>query len=344
MFCASKQLALKVVFAIASICGICSSASAQVAKLTSQKCDGYSCTVGSGTCVNIGVRGDRAYFLTAGHCVFGCTKPLIYLHNGAIEARIEAADLNPDLGLLSIPARETSQQPFPLADDVAESTFDFVGFTGGGMYVKRTARLLRRTGGMLVVDMPGGGGDSGGPYLERNRVVGIHCVLANDGRRGNDCVTIRRWLQARVGYVPGSLTTPQPAPSTPQPAPVAATCQCSGEIAALKAQIAELRARCDKPYEPPAVPDTSDITKRLDALEGRIAAVGELTKRIDQLEFKIAEVRLAGGKTEQLEKELAALRDLTFEVRSLAPDGKVVSSEKKRLGENIDLRLVPKRQ
>lgn len=334
-----------VVFVLCSGLLCASPASAQVARLTTQRCNGGSCTIGSGTCVNIGIRGDRAYFLTAGHCVLGSSRALIYLNRGTVEARIDAADETPDLALLSVPASDVDQTAFPLAEEVQESSFDFVGFSNGGPYIKRTARLIRRSGGFLICDVKTDSGDSGGPYLQNNRVAGIHMGFASDGRRATDCITIRRWLMGRVGFVPGTHPSLGPAPTPAPPQSPTVACRCSAEIAALKAEVAQLRAECNRPVDPvPQRPDMVELNRRLDELEKQIAAAKELAKRIDALEFKIAEVRLAGGKTDQLEKELADLRDKTFEVRSLAPDGKVVSSETIKLGDNINLRLVPKRQ
>lgn len=340
-------IALKIALLLSSLCG---SADAQVAKVTVKRCNGFSCVIDSGTCVNIGTRNGRAYFLTCGHVVSGSSSPLIQMNAGQVEARVEASDREPDLALLSIP--DPQSDVFPVADDVSATSFEFVGFTYGRAWSRRQAHRARRNNGMLIATCPIDQGDSGGPFLDGNRrVVGI--VFGVNGGEGyaTDCITIRRWLMGRVGFVPGSLNSPQPPskPAPPQsaPAPGPVACNCSAEIAALKADVAALKLQCSKPpaeTPPPTAPVDPNIGKRLDELEARIAAMAELTKRIDQLEFKIAEVRLAGGKTEQLEKELARLRDLTFEVRSLAPDGKVVSSEKKKLGENIDLRLVPKRQ
>lgn len=347
-------IALKAAMVLA---GLCSTASAQVAKVTTTKCHGTYCTIGSGTCVHIGTRNGRGYFLTAGHVVAGAGTAVIDLRDGKVQARIEAADEDPDLGLLSVPDNVGLESAFPVAEEVAGESFELVGFTRGGPFVRRSARLLRRAGGLLVCAVQSDSGDSGGPYLDGNRVVGIHMGVAADGKRATDCVTIRRWLTARVGFIPCPPVASQPVPQRPQPGPPVeptpatppqVTCGCAFEIATLKAEIAALKAKCNAPVTPPPPPAPpsipGEVTKRLEELEARIAFVSELTKRIDALEFKIGEVRIAGGKTEQLEKELAALRDLTFEVRSLAPDGKVVSSETKRLGDNIDLRLVPKRQ
>lgn len=346
-------LVLKAAVVLASICGA-TPAEAQVCKVTSKRCNGFSCSFNNGTCVNIGTRNGRAYFLTCGHLLDeGFRNPIIYLRDGGVEARVEASDMNPDLALLSIPDDQKLETVFPVADEIEETSFEFVGFTYGKPFTRRQAHRARRSSGMLIATCPIDQGDSGGPFLAKGRVLGIVFGVSGSEGFATDCIAIRRWLMVRVGFVPGSLTSPQPAPSTPRPtpattpqAPPTVACNCSAEIAAMKAELAELKRQCNQHETPLPPPPTTnpEITKRLDALEDRIATVGELTGRIRELEFAIDKVRLAGGKTEQLEKELAALRDLTFEVRSLAPDGKVVSSEKKKLGENIDLRLVPKRQ
>ncbi len=344
---ASLIRAKTLVLALCAILSCGATASAQVAKVSWKQCNGVSCTFHEGTCVNIGNRNGRAYFLTAGHVVLGGTSPVVYLRDGGVEARIEAADREPDLGLLSLPMTPSVQDSFPVAEDVTETSLEFVGFTYGRAFTKRQASRARRSNGLLIAVCHVDSGDSGGPFLEKNKVVGI--LSATDGTSGyaSDCITIRRWLMGRVGFVPGSLTSPQPpTPTLPQSQPAVA-CRCSAEIASLRAEIAALKAQCgqhETPLPPAPPPISPDITKRLDELEVRIAAMAELTTRIRSIEFEIDKVRLAGGKTEQLEKELAALRDKTFEVRSLAPDGKVVSSETKKLGDNIDLRLVPKRQ
>lgn len=351
---AAKMLRRLSVALAALVTLLASPADAQVTKISTQVCERNSCVRSIGTCVNIGVRGDRAYFLTAGHCIRGGQVVLVHTNNGAHEARVEAIDATPDLALVST-TLAASTSYFPLAEEVSVESCEFVGFTQGGPYRVRKATRLRREGWHLVADCFADYGDSGGPYLSGGRVVGVCWGSTGQQVVGTDCVTIRHWLRARVGFIPGdqppqSPTQQPPAVQPPsQPIltpPAAVACGCSAEINTLKQQVAALQAKCNQPPAPvePAPDNTAELEARLDALEKQIAAAGELAKRIDALEYKLAEVRLAGGKTEQLEKELAALRDMTFEVRSLSPDGKVVSSKRQRLGENIDLRLVPKSQ
>lgn len=356
-----------------------SSASAQVAKLSATYCNGLTCSRGSGSCVNIGEHGDREYFLTVGHAVLqpDASKVTVAIHldDGVHEARVEAADMNPDLAVISIPATG-SCRPFSLAQVLDEEQYDLVGFTGGGPYVKRTAMRVRRGGDHAVFRVRVRGGDSGGPFLDsQNRIAAICWGGTDDGETyATDCVRIRGWMKARIGFIPGSRPVapeppapppefnppqrPRPTPdshpaSSPGPTPdhSAGPCECAyciERLADLQRQINALKSRCDAPAPTPAPvpaekPDLSGIDAKLVELEARIKQTGELTKRIDALEFKIREVQLAGGKTEQLEKELAAIRDLTFDVRSLAPDGTVVDSRRLKLGDPIDLRLVPKK-
>ena len=153
-------IALKAAMVLA---GLCSTASAQVAKVTTTKCHGTYCTIGSGTCVHIGTRNGRGYFLTAGHVLLGVNTAVIDLRDGKVEARIEAVDRNPDLGLVSVPDNVGLETAFPVADEVAGDSFELVGFTRGGPFVRRSARLMRRSGGLLVCVVKTDSGDSGGP-------------------------------------------------------------------------------------------------------------------------------------------------------------------------------------
>lgn len=330
-------------------------AQAQVAKVSAKYCYRTHCTIGEGSCVNIGFHEGRAYFLTAGHVV---TEPgaasvsaRINLDNGLCEARIEAVDKDPDLALLSIPERDGTQV-FELAEKLDGDSFDLVGFANGGRYVKRAAVRVRRSGDHAVFRSRVVTGDSGGPYLDSSGRVAAICwaaSLAGDEGYATDCVRIRTWLKARAGFIPVPRRTGPPGKPLPEPQPTpaphkACNCpDCAAKFADLQKQIDALKAKCDTPSPAPEKPDLSEIERRLKELEERAKALAELQGRMDEIKFEIDKVRIAGGKTDQLEKELAAIRDMTFQVRSLAPDGTVISSQRRKLGEDIDLRLVPKK-
>lgn len=333
-------------------------AQAQVAKLSVKACYVTNCSTGSGSCVNIGEHEGRAYFLTAGHVVRhpGAARitASISLGDGWHDARIEASDGKPDLGIISIPVEDTKGwYEFDVAETVDGDNFQLVGFPEGKDYQKRPATRVR-SGEHIVFRSRVHPGDSGGPYIDsKDRVASICWGASMDGNEGyaTDCVRIRRWCKERLGFMPvprrkggGSDDAPAPPPEKePTPVPGACNCpDCATKFASLNTQIEELRSRCDK-LPAPQQPDTSAIEAKLADMEQRIAAMKDLQKKIDAMQYKIDEVRISGGDTEQLKKELAAIRDLTFQVRSLSPDGKVLSSETKKLGENIDLRLVPKK-
>lgn len=342
----------RIVLAVLLLSG---AAQAQVAALKATYCYGNSCTMGNGSCACIGFHNGRAYFLTAGHVLIpdqpAKVTAAIRFDNALVDVKVEVADLEPDLGVVSVP-ESYATAVFEVAESADGDDFDLVGVPGNDGYRIERARVSGRDRERIRFRCRSTTGFSGGPYLDsRKRVVAVHTGFIHEtGERfGPNCVRIREWCRQRLGFIPVPQRTGPPGKPLPEPQPTpapprACNCpDCAAKFAALESRIAALEAKCSAPAPAPVKPDLSEVERRLKGLEERAQALIELQKRIDEIKFEIDKVRIAGGKTDQLEKELAAIRDMTFQVRSLAPDGKVISSETKKLGENIDLRLVPKK-
>lgn len=304
-----------------------------------QGCASGFCTFAyaRGSGVTVGRLADgRDAVLTCSHVVRGAERVWISWYNGQsvpCEVVADGGADGLDAALLATQLDPEPSECLPLSADQLPigASVSIYGYPGGAGTIRRV-RGTTSGASTIRAEQRIEQGMSGGAVVQSRRIVGIvwgcEAYRPCNGEYTPSCLIVP-WLKRRLGTVPacpGRTVEPPPQPPPQQPPPVSppappppqagGECKCADRIASLESRLrkAEAQLAAVSRWSSPPSPPTD-------------------TAALNQLRVEIEQIKLS----------LDRLRDVSFPVRTLKPDGSVFSEEVVRLGDPIELRLVPKK-
>ncbi|WP_166830920.1 S1 family peptidase [Thalassoroseus pseudoceratinae] len=306
-------------------CGLASDGSEAVyrVRIVSSECVGQSCrvTTAYASAVAIGhYNAGKEILVTAAHAVRGNPRKIeLDIHGKWTQATVLGiSDGQHDLALIGVTLTDQQLQTVSLAKTMsaANESVTLAGFPGGETLHRRTSHVMRTQWGsqILTVATPSRPGDSGGGVF--NARAELTAVIFATAPVRHPTFTLATDANAVRQLIRSTFQADPPTgrhthlPAYPRPyvssRRPSETCHCQEYLA--------------------------QLAKRLQTLESELNA----------MKATLAEV--SSHDLEPIEQRLQQLENIQIPVQVLTPNGTIQSEAKYRLGEPIQLRLIPRRQ